>query len=163
MHRSTTTAALLVSAAVTAVTATVSGCVSVERPAGTGPVAATTSAPAPHPDGSSRPRVVQAPAREALERMGTPPGPATSRPTAPEAARSTPPPGPARPARPPAPAPSEPARRPPPARPDAGATRPAPATAPAAPGADVCALGEAYGNWPPGSAQAVICRETYGR
>lgn len=165
MHRSTTTA-LLVSVAVTAtVSAAASGCVSVERPARSGAAAATGSPPAPRVDGSGRPRVVQAPAREALERMDPPRSPAdraATPETAPAApahasAHHPPPPPP-----PPAPAPA-PARKPPAPRPDAGATRPATRTAPAAPGTDVCALGEAYGNWHPDSPQAVICRQAYGR
>ncbi|MEU8956660.1 hypothetical protein AB0C93_20415 [Streptomyces sp. NPDC048518] len=161
MHRSTTTA-LLVSVAVSAtVAATASGCVSVERPTRSGAAAATASPPAPRADGSGRPRVVQAPAREALERMDPPRGPA-HRTAAPEAAPAAhaPAPGHHPPSPPPPPAP---ARKPPAPRPDAGATRPAPHTTPAVSGADVCALGEAYGNWHADSPQAVICRKTYER
>ncbi|MEU6123453.1 hypothetical protein [Streptomyces sp. NPDC047123] len=157
MYRSTTTAALLVSMAVSAA---VSGCVSVERPTGSGPAAATASPPAPRADGRSRPRVVQAPAREALERMGPPPRPAARR-SAAAAPSPAPPAPPARPAPPPSRHTPEAAAR----RPGAGADRPAtPPRTPTVPsGADVCTLGEAYGNWNPDSPQAVICRDVYGR
>ncbi len=30
-------------------------------------------------------------------------------------------------------------------------------------GSDICALGREYGGWPADSAQARICRDTYGR
>ncbi len=30
-------------------------------------------------------------------------------------------------------------------------------------GADLCALGRQYGGWRPGSREAAICEETYGR
>ncbi|MEV5978276.1 hypothetical protein [Streptomyces sp. NPDC052114] len=162
MPRSTTTSALLVSVAVSAA---VSGCVSVEQPSGPRPAAATVSPPGPHPDGKDRPQNVQAPAREVLQRMD-PPHRAAPPSTASETRPALPPP---RTPHPPAP----PVRRPAPSRPDAGATRPAPARTtpgsgggPAArpdTGTDVCALGEAYGNWRPDSPQAVICRDTYGR
>ncbi|MFJ2767309.1 hypothetical protein [Streptomyces sp. NPDC087300] len=162
MHRSTTAAALLLSVAVSA---TVTGCVSVERPGPAGPAGASATPSAARTDGRSRPQIVQAPAREALERMDPPPSSSAHphpRP-AKEAVRTEAPAGtpahaprPARPAKPPV-------RRPAATRPDAGATRPTPAAKPAAPGADACALGEAYGGWAPDSPQAVICRETYGR
>ncbi|MFE0179170.1 hypothetical protein ACFWZ2_43385 [Streptomyces sp. NPDC059002] len=108
-------------------------------------------------DGKSRPQIVQAPAREALERMGPPPRPAAE--DAPVA--HTPAAAPSHAPRPEHSAPP-PIRRPAPTRPDAGATRPAPPTSAAAPGTDVCALGESYGGWAPDSPQAVICRDTYG-
>ncbi|MEU1334765.1 hypothetical protein [Streptomyces sp. NPDC005865] len=162
MHRSTTTA-LLVSVAVSAtVAATASGCVSVERPTRSGAAAATAPPPAPRADGSSRPRAVQAPAREALERMDPPRDPAHRTATTPEAAPAAQAPAPGHHPAPPPPPPA-PARRPPAPRPDAGATRPAPRTTPVVSGADVCALGEAYGKWHADSPQAVICRSTYGR
>ncbi|MEU7584035.1 hypothetical protein AB0B50_41375 [Streptomyces sp. NPDC041068] len=156
MHRSTTATALLVSVAVSA---TVSGCVSVERPDGARPAAVTAPPPGPRAEGKNRPQIVQAPAREALERMGPPRR--HSAPPSRAAAETEPHPAlaPSRPSRPTPP----PARRPAASRPDAGATRPAPSPTSAAPGTDVCALGEAYGNWRPDSPQAVICRETYGR
>ncbi|MBM7171082.1 hypothetical protein JQK87_22305, partial [Streptomyces sp. G44] len=69
MHRSTTTtaAALLVSVAVSA---TASGCVSVERSPRPGPAATTASPSGPRTDGRSRPQIEQAPAREAPARVG---------------------------------------------------------------------------------------------
>ncbi|MGW2227880.1 hypothetical protein [Streptomyces formicae] len=163
MHRSTTTAALLLSVAVSA---TVTGCVSVARPAPTEPAGATAMPSAARTDGRSRPQIVQAPAREALERMD--PSPSTQSPDpharppmkAPRA--DAPAAAPARTPRPARPAPA-PVRGPASPRPDAGATRPAPATGDAAPGANACTLGETYGGWDPDSPQAVICRETYGR
>ncbi|MEV7196007.1 hypothetical protein AB0N81_29995 [Streptomyces sp. NPDC093510] len=161
MPRPRTTTALLVSVAVSAA---VSGCVSVERPTGAGPTTVTAPPPAPRTDGKNRPRIVQAPAREALERMGPTGRPSPKR-TAAGPEPSPPPPSPDRPAAAPprAPAPAAPVRRPVATRPDAGATRPARTTPPTAKGSDVCALGETYGKWAPGSPQAVICRETYGR
>ncbi|MGV2915483.1 hypothetical protein [Streptomyces alfalfae] len=155
MHRSTTTAAAALLLSV-AVPAAVSGCVSVEQPGGSGPTAATAqpSAPPPRTDARSRDRAEQPPAREVLERMG-PPRPHPPRSPVPATRPSAPPPRSDQPAPPPA-------RRPPAARPDTGATRAVPAPpAPAAPRTDVCALGETYGGWQPGSPQAVICREAY--
>ncbi|MEV0123897.1 hypothetical protein AB0I16_20610 [Streptomyces sp. NPDC050703] len=159
MHRSTTTAAAALLLSV-AVPAAVSGCVSVERPGGSSGIPAATAPPStpspapPRTEGRSRDRAEESPAREVLERMG-PPRPRSPRRPAPAALPSAPPRHPDRPAPPPV-------RRPPAARPDAGATRAAPApSAPAVPRTDVCALGETYGGWDPGSPQAVICREAY--
>ncbi|MYZ17610.1 hypothetical protein GT038_30220, partial [Streptomyces sp. SID337] len=71
-----TAAALLVTAAVSAAaSAAVTGCTSVERPSGPGPTAATAPQPAPRTDGEQRPKIVQAPAREALQRMDPPRSP----------------------------------------------------------------------------------------
>ncbi|QEU95867.1 hypothetical protein CP970_37460 [Streptomyces kanamyceticus] len=161
MHRPTTTAALLLTVAVSA---TVTGCVSVARPAPTEPAGATAQPSAARTDGRSRPQIVQAPAREALERMGPPPSPQPHPRAAAEEepGANTPAAAPSRTPRPARPAPV-PVRGPASARPDASATRPTPATRPAAPGADTCTLGETYGGWDPDSPQAVICRETYGR
>ncbi|MGA4847543.1 hypothetical protein ACOBQB_15235 [Streptomyces sp. G5(2025)] len=161
MHRSTTTtaaAALLVSVAVSA---TASGCVSVER-ASRSDTAATAAAPSvPRTDGRSRPQIEQAPAREAPARealvsVGPPRLPVAQSP-APVARPSAPAPRSEQPRPQPQSQPRSqppPVRRPPAARPDAGATRPA---------ADVCDLGETYGGWRPGSPEAVICRDMYGR
>ncbi|MFI7316595.1 hypothetical protein [Streptomyces venezuelae] len=165
----TTAAALLVTVAVSAVaSAAVTGCTSVERPSGPGPTAATAPQPAPRTDGEQRPKVVQAPAREALQRMDPPRSPSPRKSDGgPDAASkadpSAPPPSRThRPAQRPGTAAASPVRRPVAARPDAGATRPAPAGVPAAPVTDVCALGETYGKWRPDSPEAVICRDTYG-
>ncbi|WP_223773394.1 hypothetical protein [Streptomyces sp. 135] len=52
-------------------------------------------------------------------------------------------------------------RRPPPPGPTrAPPTRP---SLPPPPATDVCALGEAYGGWRPGSPESDICRNVYGR
>ncbi|WP_435796922.1 hypothetical protein [Streptomyces flaveolus] len=163
VHRTTTTATLLVTVAVSAL----SGCTTVQ-PASVPAGGAHPSAP--RPDGPADPRAVQAPAREALEMIGPSPSPGrasdeprrTARPTAP--ARSEPPaarPEPrSRPARPEAP------RRP------GGTSREPRVDAPDVPRltgggtgteSDVCSLGRQYGGWRPGSPEAAICEQTYGR
>lgn len=153
MHRSTTTAALLVTVAVSAL----SGCVTVQRPVTSGPPPDTVSSQrtAPRPDGSAVPRVVQAPVREALEMAGPSRRP---RHDEPDARRPTPaaPPATRRPAAPPAPVlpHHEPPRRPGGSLP--GAAQPLP-QAP-----DVCALGRQYGGWRGGSPESEICEQTYG-
>ncbi|MEU9589113.1 hypothetical protein ACGF7W_14325 [Streptomyces sp. NPDC048219] len=162
MHRTTTTATLLVTVALAAL----SGCTTVQ-PA-SGPAAGARSS-APRPDGPAGPRVVQAPAREALERTGPSPSPARAseeprradRPTAPAsrkppAARPEPRPRPARP---------EASRRPggTAREPRAGVPDlPRPAGGGTGTEADVCSLGKQYGGWRPGSPEAVICERTYG-
>ncbi|MFC3578231.1 hypothetical protein ACFOZ0_34240 [Streptomyces yaanensis] len=152
MHRTTTTATLLVTVAVSALT----GCVTVQRPTAPGPPPAPPLPAAPHPDGSAQSRVVQAPAREALEmvRPSQHPSPAPT------------------PHRPPLPTTAATAGTPhrPPAAPRPGHARPAPhseappAVSEAIPkNADVCALGRRYGGWQPDSPEARICGSTYGR
>ncbi|MFD0554111.1 hypothetical protein ACFQ0X_36915 [Streptomyces rectiviolaceus] len=151
MHRTTTAATLLLSVAVTAV----SGCVSVDRQPAQGPSPASAPPPAPRTDGESRPRVVEAPAREALELIGQPRDPAPratgTAPTVPAA-----PPRTASPAQRSAPPPHRHGHRPeaiePPAVPTAAPTN-----------ADLCALGKQYGGWQPGSPESVICEDAYGR
>ncbi|GAA1947726.1 hypothetical protein GCM10009837_87080 [Streptomyces durmitorensis] len=150
MHRTTTAATLLVSVAVTAV----SGCVSVERQPASGPSPASAPPPAPRTDGDSRPRVVEAPAREALELIGPPRGPAPR-------ATGTAPSVPAAPPR----AANPPQRSGPPPqrhghRPEAVEPPVIPTAAPT--NADLCALGKQYGGWRPGSPEAVICEDAYG-
>ncbi|MGW7070793.1 hypothetical protein ACWGII_33825 [Streptomyces sp. NPDC054855] len=151
MQRTTTTATLLASVAVTAL----SGCVSVERQPAPGPSAASAPPPAPRADGNSRPLVVEAPAREALELIATPRAPAPratgTAPAIPAAQPRTP--GPARPSDPP------PQRRAP--RPEAAEPAALPTAAPTI--ADLCALGEQYGGWQADSPEAVICQNSYGR
>ncbi|MFE6335016.1 hypothetical protein ACFVOK_17615 [Streptomyces sp. NPDC057798] len=161
MHRTTTTATLLVTVALSAL----SGCMTVQRPPVPGPVTAPSQPSAPRPDGRAEPQIVQAPAQEALELIGPPrrperTPPATRRPT--------------RPAPPPATAPA--------ARPEAPRSHPRPAhprperPAPPRPRAeipdvadsvrentDVCALGRTYGGWRKDSPEARICERTYGR
>ncbi|MFD3735022.1 hypothetical protein [Streptomyces sp. NPDC058632] len=160
MHRKTTAATLLVTAAISAL----AGCVTVQRPSVPGPSAGAARLSEPRPDSRTR-EVVQAPAREALEMI------APSRPTKPPAS-------PSRRAAPTAPAPERTApsdgHNPRPDGPADGRTAPpAPAAevseaAGALRGdlggqADVCALGEEYGHWPADSPQAAICEKTYGR
>ncbi|MEU6610600.1 hypothetical protein ABZ922_37160 [Streptomyces shenzhenensis] len=147
MHRTTTAAALLVTVAISAL----SGCVTVQHPPTAGPPGAASARPsALRPDGSAEPRVVQAPAREALEMVGPSRRPERKRPAAsgaPPAARQSPSPR-AHPHREPA------------ARPSADApegSRPAPVPP------DVCTLGRRYGGWHPDSPESRICEQTYGR
>ncbi|MEU8742055.1 hypothetical protein AB0C39_00200 [Streptomyces parvulus] len=169
MHRTRTTATLLVTVAVTALT----GCTTVQSPATADPAGPGARSSAPRPDGPAEPRVVQAPAREALEMIGSPPasdGPAARkpRPAEPPAARPRPrpePPAPrARPER--QPRPEAPARTERPAPPGPKVPDlPHPTSAGRAPGqnADVCSLGKRYGGWRPGSPEARICEQAYGR
>ncbi|MEU4926113.1 hypothetical protein AB0G54_06350 [Streptomyces yokosukanensis] len=153
MHRTTTTAALLATVAVSAL----AGCVTVQHPATPAPFRDRAPAPptAPRPDGSAEPRVVQAPAREALEMTGASRHPPHPSPTA----RQHPTEAPPLPHRPPAapPAPPHPRPHPQPEQPRHTHTR---TPAPKAPG--VCALGRQYGGWREGSPESQICDETYG-
>ncbi|MEU1706728.1 hypothetical protein ABZ478_15150 [Streptomyces sp. NPDC005706] len=153
MHRTTTTAALLVTVAVSAL----SGCVTVQRQATPGPPSDTVSSQrtGPRPDGSAVPRVVQAPAREALEMVGPSRRPRHGEPAAP---RRTPaaPPVTHRPAAPPAPA--APHRERP--RQRGGGLPGAAQPVPQAP--DLCALGRQYGGWHGGSPESEICEQAYG-
>lgn len=165
VHRTTTTAALLVTVAVSALT----GCTTVRGPAAADPSAAGARSSAPRPDGPAEPRVVQAPAREALEMIGPSPSPGRAD-GAPR--RTKPPVTPSAPHRPPAA--HVPEQRP--ARPAAPEHTRAPATPrPRVPDldglsgdrtggkADVCSLGKQYGGWRPGSPEARICEDAYGR
>ncbi|MGW1540586.1 hypothetical protein ACWCPM_10140 [Streptomyces sp. NPDC002309] len=159
MHRTTTTATLLVTVALSAV----SGCVTVQRgPAALPPAPAPPSAPGP--EGRTEPQIVQAPAREALELIG----PSRRPGAAPPESRRPPTRDPAQPRRAPSPrAESGPHTEPPrpePRRP----RRSAPATVPdvsptLGSQADVCDLGRKYGGWRADSPEAVICEQTYGR
>ncbi|WP_367324704.1 hypothetical protein [Streptomyces sp. HUAS ZL42] len=153
----TTTATLLVTVAVSAL----AGCVTVPQPTTSGGAPAAPSQPsAPRQDGHTGPQIVQAPAREALERVGG------SRETEPPAAASRR-----------LPAAQSPARRSPHPHPRARhSERPRqqpprveiPDVSEAVrkdvrSGADVCALGRKYGGWRANSPEAVICEQTYGR
>ncbi|MEU3282668.1 hypothetical protein ABZ698_37565 [Streptomyces antibioticus] len=154
VQRTTTTATLLVTVAVSALT----GCVTVQAPTGPSPGAAVPSrASVPRPDGRAGKRVVQAPAREALEMTGTGPSRGPERPAAPAERQQA--------AAPTRPRPAQPRPLPRPARPES--RRPAaPRTEiPSVPrgGADVCALGRKYGGWEGDSPEATICDQTYGR
>ncbi|MBU6529971.1 hypothetical protein HZS56_02380 [Streptomyces sp. A108] len=166
VHRTTTTATLLVTVAVTAL----AGCTTVRGPATADQPGAGVRSSAPRPEGPAAPRVVQAPAREALEMIG--PSPSSEGGTG--EPRRTKRPAPAAPHDAPA-APSHPGQQPPSARPAAPehTGRPAPSRpqAPALPGssgkdagknADVCSLGKRYGGWRPGSPEARICEQAYG-
>ncbi|QCD54612.1 hypothetical protein [Streptomyces hawaiiensis] len=173
MHRTTTTATLLLTVAVSAL----SGCTTVPHPPAPGPPTAPSRPSAPEPEGEAETRIVQAPAREALqliEEASHRPEPAASasRPAAPPAAppdHGAPQPGhrdarprPARPERP------EPARRGPQrSRTDlpyvSESVRQEVEKSVPNGDADVCALGRRYGGWRADSPEATICRDTYRR
>ncbi|MGI5424429.1 hypothetical protein [Streptomyces sp. CA-179760] len=168
MHRTTTTATLLVTVAVSAL----SGCVKVQDPPVPGPPATPSRPSAPRPEE----QVVQAPAREALEliegsRRPTPAA-STSRPATRPAAtpeQGQPPSGtrdarphPARPERQ-APAPRGRPQRPPGGLPDISESVRQDVHKNVPKNADVCALGTRYGGWRPDSPEATICRDTYRR
>ncbi|WAZ20263.1 hypothetical protein STRCI_001366 [Streptomyces cinnabarinus] len=155
MHRTTTTAALLVTVAVSAL----SGCVTVQRP----PASAPGPAPAQPSAARPQPQIVQAPALEALELIGPTrrpePRPSTTRrpsrtPPAPAApAAQAPPPNSPRPAAPRA-------ERPAPQRPRVDIPDIAESVRE---NTDVCGLGKRYGGWRKDSPEARICERTYGR
>ncbi|MFF9809537.1 hypothetical protein ACF1G5_31195 [Streptomyces coeruleorubidus] len=166
MHR-TTTATLLVTVAVSALT----GCTTVRHTPVPGPPATPSRPSAPQPEERTETQIVQAPAREALQliedsRRPEPTAPAP-RPTTPPVAspeRMRPPPG-TREVRPrperPEPAPRSPRRPytdlpeiPESARQDVHESVPD--------NTDVCALGRRYGGWRADSPEATICRDTYG-
>ncbi|MFJ4820530.1 hypothetical protein [Streptomyces sp. NPDC088801] len=173
MHRTTTTATLLLTVAVSAL----SGCTTVPRPPAPGPSAAPSLPSAPEREDEAETQIVQAPAREALqliEEASRRPEPAASAtgPAAPPAGApepGTPQPGHRdvrpRPARPELP---EPARRGP-QRSHAGlpdvseSVRQDVEKSVPNGNADVCALGRRYGGWRADSPEATICRDTYGR
>ncbi|NUP20526.1 MAG: hypothetical protein HOZ81_31485 [Streptomyces sp.] len=166
MHRTTTTATLLVTVAVSAL----SGCTTVQRPATTVQLPPTPSQPPPPPaDGPTQQPVVQAPAREALTLIGPSrrpePTPSTARSRS-AAAPAPPPPGPrAHPhTRPEHHAPRRPSvevpKRPPVTAPDV----PKPIGRPEAPkNGDVCTMGRKYGGWKSDSPESTICDQTYGQ
>ncbi|PWG07401.1 hypothetical protein DF268_43470 [Streptomyces sp. V2] len=161
VHRTTTTATLLVTVAASALT----GCVTVQHhPTAPGasavPVPAPAVPPLPRPDGKGRARVIQAPAREALDMV------APARTEAPARHRAAEP----------TPVPAARGREEAGAREKAHPRRPAVPHEPAGPRieipdvesevrrqADVCALGRQYGGWREGSPEARICDQAYGR
>ncbi|WP_406345462.1 hypothetical protein [Streptomyces sp. NBC_00648] len=144
MHRTRTTARLLVGVAALAV----SGCVSVPHGPAPGPPAAPERRTSEQADRNVRPQIVQAPVREALE-AALPPAPAPRAPAAP--------PAPAPHAHPRAhPAPPRPHPAPHPAVPHV--PQPAPII-----GDDVCDLGRSLGGWRPDSPEARICEGAYGK
>ncbi|MFE6281531.1 hypothetical protein [Streptomyces sp. NPDC057877] len=174
MHRTTTTAALLVTVAVSAL----SGCTTVPHPPAPGPPTMPSAPPAQRPDHRAEPQIVQAPAREALELIGPShrPAPSTAAPRRPSATAPTPdgrPPRHAEPRHEPrADHPQRSADRPDRSQPS---THPAPhpprPSHPVIPdvssalrqNADVCALGRKYGGWRPDSPESVTCEQVHGR
>ncbi|OSZ59672.1 hypothetical protein OQI_14910 [Streptomyces pharetrae CZA14] len=166
MHRTTTTATLLITVAVSAL----SGCTTVSGRPAPEPSAAPSLPASPPPGVRTGPQAVQAPAQEALERVGPPrqrerPAPApdatastTAAPPAAPPLRSRP--EPRRPQRPEPRYPKQPradipglsesARR--------NVTQQVPQHRP-----DVCALGRAFGGWRSDSPESKICNKTYGR
>ncbi|MFE1314580.1 hypothetical protein [Streptomyces sp. NPDC058755] len=155
MHRTTTTAALLVTVAVSAL----SGCVTVSRPATPAPPpdTAPSQPSAPRPDGRADPRVVQAPAREALEMVGPSKHRHPARSTAAPHRAPTAPSATHRPSAPPAHPRTHP-RADHPRKPRADVPD---VSQPASKAPDVCALGKQYGGWRRDSPEAVICEQTY--
>ncbi|MFF4959299.1 hypothetical protein [Streptomyces sp. NPDC001222] len=151
MQRTTTSATLLVTVAVSAL----SGCVTVQRPSAPLPPRAPSQSSAPRAEGSAARHVVQAPAREALARVGASRSPSAGADTgrtagtAPTTARTD--------------APHQRSTSPHPRRPGHRTEAPPAAPAPFPGNADVCALGRSYGGWRPGSPEADICQSTYGR
>lgn len=173
MHRPTTTATLLVTVAVSALT----GCVSTKHPPPPVVPPAPSQPSEPRPDGTTETQIVQAPVREALELIGPSRTPTPSASEAPEPVRSTPaatpPPTPATPPPPPPPPQEEPPappdrqqhHGPPKSRPHVDIP-PVPEAIPTEPpkkNADVCALGHTYGGWGKDTPQALICKDVYGR
>ncbi|MFE0676291.1 hypothetical protein [Streptomyces sp. NPDC058867] len=165
MHRTTTTATLLVTVALSAL----SGCVTVQRPPVSAPVPASDQPSAPLPDDRSEPQTVQAPALEALELIGPSRSPEKRRSPAaerPDGASAAPAAPEVRP--------SVPRAR---TRPDHPEPRRPEHTLPRRPGVevvpdlaesvrentDVCALGRKYGGWRADSPEARLCERTYGR
>ncbi|WP_329407669.1 hypothetical protein OG802_05330 [Streptomyces sp. NBC_00704] len=156
MHRTTTTATLLVTVALSAL----SGCVTVQRPPVPGPAAAPSEPSVPRPDGRAGTQIVQAPVREALEMAEPsrePEGRRTERRREPAEEPPAGPPassGPRPPARPPHEQPRPHARP----RVDLQDVEDAVRGK-----ADVCAFGRKYGGWQGDSPEAVLCRRAYGR
>ncbi|WP_142150157.1 hypothetical protein [Streptomyces sp. SLBN-31] len=156
MHRTTTTATLLVTVAVAALT----GCVTVQRPPVSGPPPTAPSQPsAPRPDGERESQNVQAPAKEALEMIGPSRRPEPRTPQHHGPAAKAPAERPAAPrSRPRAPEPKHRhhQRQPRVEIPVAGKSVPKNTK-------DLCALGRQYGGWHTDSPQSVICKQAYGR
>lgn len=162
VQRTTTTATLLVTVAVSAL----AGCVTIQRPPASGPPAAPSQPSVPRPDGPSEPQIVQAPAREALEMIGPSRRPTPTASTA--ATHGVAPSLRARPQQPPRPHPVRPERpeqRGPEVRRPGRPQVEIPDVARKIPRnqQDVCALGKQYGKWRADSPEAMICEQTYGR
>lgn len=162
VHRTTTTATLLVTVAVSAL----SGCMTVQRPLAPGPATAPAQGTGPRPAVGNETSIVQGPASEALGMVPSPSPEKSSSPShratatavpdrdAPSDDRN----GRTRPARP-SPGGEDTPRRPPVELPGAAA--------PVHPGGDsrpdLCALGREYGGWRADSQEAAICQDAYGR
>ncbi|MBC2902736.1 hypothetical protein [Streptomyces cupreus] len=157
MHRTTTTATLLVTVAVSALT----GCVTVQRP----PVSVPApSQPSNRQDGRAEPQIVQAPAQEALELIGPPrhaerKPPATRRPTRSAPAPTAPPAQPPTPRGHPRPAHPRPER----SAPQRPRFEIPDVTESVRENTDVCALGKKYGGWRKDGPEARLCEQAYGR
>ncbi|WP_062646591.1 hypothetical protein [Streptomyces maremycinicus] len=162
MQRTTTTATLLVTVAVSAL----AGCVTVQHPAAPGPVPAPSQPSVPRPEGRTEVQVVQAPVREALEMVGPSRKPGPAAPSTPAQRRRTGAPAGSGGSGP-APAPrSRPHGRP--AHPEARRHTPPRVEIPDVAeevrrNTDVCALGRTYGGWQGDSPEAAICEQAYGR
>ncbi len=158
VQRTTTTATLLVTVAVSALT----GCVTVQRPLSPGPATHPSPSAEPRPVGQGETQVVQAPAREALEMIGPS---RRSKASASPSRRADP--GTRTPQRR---TPADDARngRPGTAVPDQDTPRRPPVDLPVPDGStgsgdsDVCALGRQYGGWRADSPDAAVCRQMYG-
>ncbi|WP_079168076.1 hypothetical protein [Streptomyces colonosanans] len=152
MHRTTTTATLLVTISA------LSGCVTVDRPTTPGPPPAHSHPSTPHPDGSAKTHAVQAPAREALELVRPSPDPS---PSAAGPRRTTGPTPTAVPTAPPHDRSAAPHPKPTPPRPHVGEP---PTIRDGFPrNTDMCMLGRRYGKWQPNSPEAAFCQGIYGR
>ncbi|MFJ1747087.1 hypothetical protein ACIOJD_12715 [Streptomyces sp. NPDC088116] len=151
MHRRRSAAMVLVGVAVTAV----SGCVAVQpRPAPGSEPKPGASSGVLRP-GAAEPQFGQSPADEALEAAVSARSPRPAPRPSPEVHRTTPDRAPGTVRTSAAPAPKE--------RPGERPAQRWTFRLPTASAAitDVCALGEMYGDWPAGSPQDRICRETY--
>ncbi|MEV1067613.1 hypothetical protein [Streptomyces sp. NPDC050263] len=158
MHRTTTTATLLVTVAFSAL----SGCMTVQSPPAPGPAMAPSRPSVPRPDGRAETQIVQAPAREALEMIAPSRKPEPTAPATPAQRRRT--------AAAPAEQPPAPRSRPHSRPPHPAPRRHAPprvelpdVEAEVRRNTDVCALGRKYGGWRQDSPEAVICEQAYGR
>ncbi|MFE9705047.1 hypothetical protein [Streptomyces sp. NPDC005930] len=165
MHRTTTTATLLLTVTVSALT----GCTTVGGPAVDAPSGTGARSSAPRPDGPAEPRVVQAPAREALEMIGPSPtaeraagAPRRSKPPTASTAPHDPPAAGAPGRRPVRPAPPEHTRAPDTTRPRFRPRVPDLPGAGSGGKAGVCSLGKQYGGWRPDSPESRICEQAYG-
>lgn len=156
VRQTTTTATLLVTVAVSAL----SGCVTIQHPPAPGVPAAPPQPSTPHPDGRAGPHIVQAPAKEALERVAPPRTPTPDASAGPKAAASAP-------AAAPAATPHHPRRTPPahtePRLPAPRVAAPPDLRRPPPRTTEVCAHGRNYGGWEKDSPEAVICQDVYGR